>query len=143
MLKVQYNQVNIPTGLSSSNIVNINLRRWKAKAQLKYYCVLMLNVKTYNLIKGTPLGLRQFLVAVTPLKIMKNAFYSMLKFFILLLKIFKFLSWHFGLVGKWLDKKVWVKFKTYDYTDWQIMTIHISPNISRSKAIRRWNLFSY
>ena len=34
----------------------------------------------------------------SPLKIMKNVFYFILK--ALFLKIFKFLSWHFGLVEK-------------------------------------------
>ena len=40
-----------------------------------------------------------------PLKIMKNAFYFMLKA-LFVLKVFKFLSWHFGHVGKtaWLER---------------------------------------
>ena len=47
----------------------------------------------------------------------KNAFYFMLKA-LFVLKIFTFLSWLFGYVGKWLDKKAVVNFKIYDVTDW-------------------------
>ena len=41
----------------------------------------------------------------SPLKMMKNAFYFILKA-LFILKIFKFLSWHFGHVGKtaWLER---------------------------------------
>ena len=42
-------------------------------------------------IKGLLLGLRQFLVTESPLKVMKNAFCFTLKI-VLVLKIFKFLS---------------------------------------------------
>ena len=48
-----------------------------------------------------------------PLKKMKNAFCFMLKAHFVI-EIFKFLSWHFGYVEKWLDKKA----KIYDITDW-------------------------
>ena len=34
------------------------------------------------------------------------------------LKIFKFLSWLFGYIGKSLDEKAKVDFKIYDVTDW-------------------------
>ena len=47
----------------------------------------------------------------------KNVFYFMLKA-LFVLKIFTFLSWLFGYVGKWLDKKAVVNFKIYDVTDW-------------------------
>ena len=46
------------------------------------------------------------------------AFYIMLKA-LFVLKVFKFLSWHFGYVGKQRDKKAKVNFKTYDVTDWE------------------------
>ena len=59
------------------------------------------------------LDLRQFLIIKNPLKMMKNAFYFMLK--ALFLKIFKFLSCLFGHVGKRLDN---FDFKIYDVTDW-------------------------
>ena len=41
----------------------------------------------------------QLLATESPLKIMKNGFYSMLKA-LYMLKIFKFLSWCFGHVGR-------------------------------------------
>ena len=51
------------------------------------------------------------------LKMMKNAFYFILKA-LFVLKIFKFLSWLFGHVGKtaWLENKV--NFKIHDVTTW-------------------------
>ena len=56
-------------------------------------------------LKGALSGLRQFLITESPLKMMKNAFYFTLKA-LFILKIFKFLSWHFGHVGKtaWLER---------------------------------------
>ena len=56
---------------------------------------------------------RQFLAAESSLKMMKNAFYFTWKP-LFVLKIFKFLSWLFGLVAKGLDKKDKVNFKVYD-----------------------------
>ena len=50
-------------------------------------------------------------------KMMKNAFYSISKT-LLVLKIFKFLSWLFGHVAKRLDKKDKFSFKFYDVTAW-------------------------
>ena len=52
--------------------------------------------------KGALLGLRQFLATESPLKMMKNAFYFLSKA-LFVLKVFKFLSWLFGHVAKWLD----------------------------------------
>ena len=64
---------------------------------------------------------------------MKNAFYSVLK--ALVLEVFKFLSWLFGYVENSLLRKLWLisKFMT-SQTGQQIITMHISPNISRSKG---------
>ena len=62
-------------------------------------------------------GLRQFLEAESPLKIMKNNFYFTSKV-LFVLKIFKFLSRLFGHVAKRLDKKDKVNFKFYDVTAW-------------------------
>ena len=45
-------------------------------------------------------GLRQFLAAESPLKMMKNIFVSSQKFCSL-----KFLTWHFGHIEKRLDQK--------------------------------------
>ena len=50
---------------------------------------------------------------------MKNAFYFILKV-LLVLKIFKFLSWLFGHVQKWLDQKDKVNFEIYDVAAWLI-----------------------
>ena len=47
---------------------------------------------------------------------MKNAFYFMSKG-LFILKIFKFLSWLFDHVVKWLDRNK-VNFKIYDITAW-------------------------
>ena len=62
-------------------------------------------------------GLRQFLVTESPLKMMKNAFYFTSKA-LFILKIFKFLSWLFGLISKRLDLKDQISFKFYDVTAW-------------------------
>ena len=51
------------------------------------------------------------------LKIIKNTFYFMFKV-LFVLEIITFLSWLFGYVEKWFDKKVMVNFKIYDVTDW-------------------------
>ena len=48
---------------------------------------------------------------------MKNAFYFMLKGFFIC-KVFTFLSWLFGHIGKRLDKEGKVNFKVYDI-DWE------------------------
>ena len=70
-----------------------------------------------NYSKGPVLSLRQFLAAQNHLKIMTSAFCFML-ISLFVLKIFKFLPWPFGVVGKWLDKKAKVNFKIC-ITDWQ------------------------
>ena len=48
---------------------------------------------------------------------MKYAFYFTLKAFSII-KIFKFLSWLFGHVEKWLDLKDKTNFKIYKVTTW-------------------------
>ena len=53
----------------------------------------------------------------SPLKVIKYAFYFMLKA-LFVLEIFKFLPWLFGYVEKRLDKKTKVNFKIYGVTDW-------------------------
>ena len=72
-----------------------------------------------------------FLANESPLKMMKNAFYFTLKA-VVVLKIFKFLSWSFSLVEKRLDEKDKVNFKKKRKRK-KTMTIYILPNISRSK----------
>ena len=53
---------------------------------------------------------------------------------LLLLRYLIFFPEFFGHVGKRIDKKAKVNFKIYDISDWETkITIHILPNISRSK----------
>ena len=86
--------------------------------------------------KDTLSGLRQFLAAKIPLKMIKNAFYFTSKA-IFVLNIFTFLSWLFSHAAKWLDKKDKVNFEFYGITAWltnSLVNIQILPNISRSKG---------
>ena len=62
-------------------------------------------------------GQREFLAIESPLKMVKNAFYFLLKA-LFVLKIFEFLSWLFSHAEKRLDKKDKVNFKIYDFTTW-------------------------
>ena len=75
-------------------------------------------------LKGPLSSLKQFLTIESPLQMMKNAFYSMLKA-LFILDIFTFLSWRFGFAEKQLDKKTTGSFKIHDVTGWTIYTIHI------------------
>ena len=52
-----------------------------------------------------------------PFNLMKNTFYFTLKA-LFDLKIFKFLSWPFGHVEKWLNQKDKVNFKFNDAVSW-------------------------
>lgn len=72
----------------------------------------------------------------SPIRMTKNAFYLMLKA-LFVLEVFTFLSWCFGYVEKWLDKKAMVTYKIYHVTDW---TIQILPNISRYKGNQKMKL---
>ena len=74
-------------------------------------------IDKYWHLKGTLSGLRHFLATEGPLKMMKNAFYLILKN-LFPLKIFKFLPWFCGHVEKLLDYKDKVNFKIYDVTGW-------------------------
>ena len=65
-----------------------------------------------DIIKGLLLGLRQFLANESSLKMMRNAFYFMLKA-LFVLKIFTILSWHSGYVEKRRNKKLWLISKFY------------------------------
>ena len=62
-------------------------------------------------------GLRQFETTENPLKVMKNAFYFTSKA-LFILKMFKFLSWHFSHAAKPLDQNNKVDYKFYDITAW-------------------------
>ena len=80
------------------------------------------------------MGLRWFLATESPFKIKKNVFYFMLKA-LFVLEIFTFLSWLFGYVEKRPDKKAQLISKLMTSKARQkIITIHILPNISRSKG---------
>ena len=78
--------------------------------------------------KGAFSGLRQFLAAEIPLKMMKTVLYFTWKAF-LILKIFKFLSWLFGHVAKPLDKKEKVSFKFHDLT--VLLTSNCNTHIAK------------
>ena len=66
---------------------------------------------------GTLSGLRQFLAAEGPLKMMKNAFYFTSKA-PFVLNIFRFLSCLFRHVAKRLDKKDKIIFNFHDVSAW-------------------------
>ena len=71
-------------------------------------------------------------VTESPLKVMKNGFYFILKF-LSVLKIFKLLSWLFGHIG--LIKKIrLISNFMMSQSVYQTITIHILPNISRIKG---------
>ena len=63
------------------------------------------------------------------LKMMKNAFYFILKA-LFVLKMLKFFTNFSGYVGKWLDKRAKVNFKIYDVTNWNIIFICKKSNQS-------------
>ena len=68
----------------------------------KIPCYMRDSICRWRIIKGTPLCLSQLLATESPVEMMKKAFYFTLKA-LFSLKIFKFLSWLFGQVEKWLD----------------------------------------
>ena len=79
---------------------------------LFHYIEANCNIFNYGLFQKSCFYLLYF-----PSKMMKNtAFYFMLKA-LFVFEIFTFLSWLFGYVEKWLDKKAVVNFKIYDFTD--------------------------
>ena len=71
----------------------------------------IIDLHTCIVLQGPVSGMRQFLTTESPLKMMKNAFYFILKTFFAL-EIFSYLSWLFGYLEKLLDKKAKVNFKT-------------------------------
>ena len=81
-------------------------------------------------IKGPISGLRQFLVAESPWKMIKSTFDFILTA-LFVLAMFQFLFLIFGHVGKRLDKKAkFSKFMTSQYG-------------SLKKSIKQWNLVSW
>ena len=86
-----------------------------------------------DLFKDLLPGLRQFLATESPLRMMKNAFYFISRT-LFVFSIFKFLSWIFGYAGNGLIRNLGLISKCMtSSTEKQIITIHILPNISRSK----------
>ena len=73
------------------------MRQWQDVTLTTFSHMRQLHLK--RLVKGTLLGLRQFLATGTPLKVMRNVFYFTLKA-LYVLKIFQFLFWFFGQVEK-------------------------------------------
>ena len=65
---------------------------------------------------------------------MKNVFYFILKALVVL-KIFKFLSWFFGHVKKKLDETDKVNFQIYNVTTWLInkWNTHISQYLKKER----------
>ena len=62
---------------------------------------------------------------------MKDTFYFMLKA-PFALEIFTFLSWPFGYVEKWIDKKAKANLKICDIIDWTKNSTQVLSNISRT-----------
>ena len=68
------------------------------------------------------------------LKVIKNAFHFMLTA-LFVLEIFVFSYWRFDYLEKCLDKMLWLILKIMtSQTGQEIITIHLLPNISRSKG---------
>ena len=59
-------------------------------------------------------------------------------FIISVLVIFTFISWRFGYLEKWFDKKAMVNFKINDVTGWITNTRYILPNNSRSNQTMKF-----
>ena len=87
-----------------------------------------------SIFKSSLLGVRKFLAAESPLKLMKNAFYITLKA-LFVLKIFKFLSWLFGHPGKRFGKKVKFNFKICDVKDWEAINYntHVAQHLKEER----------
>ena len=75
---------------------------WSKRCSIKFYLLKQLKL----------------LATESLLKMMRNIFYFTLKA-LFVLKVFKFLSWHFWLCKKRLGKKATVNFKIYDVTNWE------------------------
>ena len=71
------------------------------------------------------LDLIKLLTTESNLKIMKNTFYFILKV-LFIFRIFTFLPWLFGDVGKQLDMKVQMNLKIHGVADWIINNYIIS-----------------
>ena len=123
----------------SPNIAKQHSTRKKYSLKLSSLSLKVLNLDWLHF-KDALSGLRQFLATESPLKMMKNAFYFIIKA-LFVLKIFKFLSWLFDHVEKRLDK---VNFEIYDVAAWLTNKCNTYCPLSQEvKSIRQWNLVSY
>ena len=108
-------------------------RFWWKRYFLSFKILTALGIPIRLDFKGALSGLRQFLTIESPLKLIKNAFYFILKA-IFVLKIFKFLSGLFGYVEKARRRRKLIsKFMT-SQPGYQAITVHILPNILRSRG---------
>ena len=101
--------LNITVKKSDADCFLVNQKKKKNYSLYKLEPFLSINevwklilIDRHFLFKGTLSGLKQFLAVESPLKMMKNTFYFILKA-LFVLKIFKFLYWLFGHVAKQLD----------------------------------------
>ena len=94
----------------------------KLCSYVQYRNIWIISIRTHTFQKVVFVDLNE-----SPLKMMKNAFYFMLKA-LLFLEIFTFLYWLFGYVEKRLDKKATVNFNIYDITDYT--TINCNTHIA-------------
>ena len=94
----------------------------KPCSYVQYRNIWIISIRTHTFQKVVFVDLNE-----STLKMMKNAFYFMLKA-LLFLEIFTFLYWLFGYVEKRLDKKATVNFKIYDITDYT--TINCNTHIA-------------
>ena len=96
-----------------------------------------LQEEEFHSIKGTLSSLKYILETESPFEKMLSTLNTLL-----VLMIFKFLSWVFGHVEKWLDYKE-ANFKIYDATTWlQTIATHILIMSQKGKAIKQWYLVS-
>ena len=89
--------------------------------------------------KGALLGLTQFLATESPLKMMKNAFYFILKAFFVL-RYSKFCLNFLVMQKNGLIKTIRLILKFMTSQPWkQSIAIHTFPISQKVKAIRQWN----
>ena len=85
--------------------------------------------------------LRKFLTIESPLKLITNAFYSMLNA-LFVLEIIIFLSRLFGYLEKRLDKKAVISFNIYNVTDWTTnnYNTHITQYLKKFEQFMRYSM---
>ena len=123
----------------------IKIRFWFIIFDLLSYGFLIFILKFFEFftdilteVKGLLSGLR-YLSIYSPLAMIKNVFYLMFKA-LFVVKVFTFLSWLFGYIGKRLDKKTMINFKIYELTDWtgNNYNTHISQYLKYNTHIAQY-----